>query len=694
MLKAVIEAGCDAVYLAGYMYGARSFANNFSNEEIIEAINYAHLHGVKVYVTVNTLIYEDEIQTCMNYIEFLHKNNVDAILIQDLGILDLVRKTYPNLELHASTQMHIHNIEASKLMEKLGVKRVVLARETSIDDIKKIKQNTNIQIETFIHGALCVSYSGQCLMSSLIGSRSGNRGTCAGCCREKYDLLIGNKKVNTNTYLLSMKDLNTIENIDKLIEAGIDSLKIEGRTKRIEYAYLVTKLYRKAIDNYYEYKKTLITKEDIKDLSLIFNRNFTNGYILNNTDVINNYRPNHMGVEIGKVINKTNKIVQIKLIDTINHLDGIRILNKKEDIGLTVQTFKCNNKTVKEAFSNDIIEIPLENDVDINDIVVKTTDINRLNQLSKEIKQNTRKVLINCRGKIKIGEKIKLSFDDNINEVNIISDYIVEKSVNNKTNDKIKEQLNKLGNTIYKINNFDLQIDDNVFIPIQVLNDLRRKLTTMLNDKRLYKIPFIKKEYQIQLNDYKKEENINYLITKNYHEGHINFVKEQDYHLLNKGIKKLNNVITHHKEYDELLLISELGSLNKYKNFYTDYTFNVTNSYAVAFLHSMGSQMVTLSYELNDNQIESLIKNYINRYHKKPNLELIIKGHELVMTSKYNMLKEYKANEATLLDKYGNKFNLKIENDLLKIYNFKTRNLSDTKKYFNMGINNLRINEE
>ena len=188
-LKASVMAGCDAVYLGGNHFGARAFSNNFSREEIVQAINYCHLYGVKVYITVNTLIYDDEVEEFLRYIEFIHKNNVDAVLIQDLGMFDLVRKTYPELEIHASTQMHINNLDGVKLMEELGMKRVVLPRELSLEEIKEIKDNSTIELEVFVHGALCVSYSGQCLMSSLIGGRSGNRGACAGSCRLKYDVV-------------------------------------------------------------------------------------------------------------------------------------------------------------------------------------------------------------------------------------------------------------------------------------------------------------------------------------------------------------------------------------------------------------------------------------------------------------------------------------------------------------------------
>ena len=250
-LKAAINAGCDAVYLGGKLFGARSYAGNFDDEEMIEAIKYAHIYGVKVYVTMNTMIYESEVEAFINYVDFLHRNNVDALIIQDLGMMDLIRKTYPNLELHASTQMNVHNVEGVKLLEELGLKRVVLARETNIEKIKEIKQKTNIELEIFVQGALCISYSGQCLMSSLLNGRSGNRGTCSQCCRMKYDLISDNKKVNTDEYLLSTKDLNTLEHLDQLIEVGVDSLKIEGRMKRPEYVYLMTNIYRKAIDGNY-----------------------------------------------------------------------------------------------------------------------------------------------------------------------------------------------------------------------------------------------------------------------------------------------------------------------------------------------------------------------------------------------------------------------------------------------------------
>ena len=697
-LEAVIEAGCDAVYLGGKTFSARSFATNFEDEEIIKAINYAHLYGVKVYVTVNTLIYENEVEEFINYIDFLHKNNVDAILLQDIGMLHLVREIYPNLEVHSSTQMHIHNVESAKLMKKLGIKRVVLARETPLSLVKEIKDK-GIDVETFIHGALCVSYSGQCLMSSLIGNRSGNRGSCVGCCRLKYDLKENNKITEKDKYLLSMRDLNTINDIGKLIDIGIDSLKIEGRTKRPEYSYLVTKLYRKAIDNYILYGETKITEEDNKDLLEIFNRTFTKGYILDDYDVVNTYRPNHMGIKVGKVIYSDNKITKIKLIENINHLDGIRFV--EDDFGLTLTSMKVNKKIVNKAYKNDILELKIDKKIKINSDVVRTTNYLRNEEIKLQMTQKTRKIKLKCICKIIKTQNIYLSLSDGINEVSTKSNYIVENSKTSPINkEDIKERLNKLGDTIYEITDFDIELSNNIFVPNKILNDLKRELILKLNEKRLYKIPYQKCEYKFTKIDFPHEKNINYLINnikdyQNIKNNEFNQVilKENLFDKINdlNKVLKLDNVVIEHKNLsiNNPILVSELGGINKYDNFYTDYTLNVTNSYSVYFLHLLGSKKVTLSLELNDEQIKELISAYHERYSAHPNLEILFYGRELAMTLKYKLLNN--SSNGYLIDRFKNEFPVFIENDLTKIYNYRIRNLEDKEKYFNMGINNLRF---
>lgn len=699
-LLAAINAGCDAVYLSGKNFGARSFASNFSREELIEAVNLSHLYGVKVYITVNTLIYDSEIDYFLDYIDFIHKIGVDAVIMQDIGMIDYIRKTYPNLEIHASTQMHIHNLEGVKLCEKLGIKRVVLARETSIELINEIKKKTNIELEIFIHGALCMSYSGQCLMSAMIGKRSGNRGTCAQSCRQIYSLEIDGKLKEKDKYLLSTKDLNTLENIPKLIDMHINSLKIEGRMKRPEYVYLITSIYRKAIDNYVNFGKTKITDEAIKEIKKIFNREFTKGFLFNekNDSYVNTYRPNHMGIEIGKVLDYKNSKAIIKLTDKLNINDGIRIIGRN-DIGTTINAIYKDGIKLNCAKANDIISIPIKSNVEKNSIVVKTTDYNQLKEIKEKLK-NSKKISINGKCILKIGEPIKLIIDDNINVVEIVSDYVVEKSIKNETTpEQIKEQLIRLGDTIYKFDNIKIEKDDNIFVPTSKLNELRRKAINCLNEKRIYKSNYKKCEYKINVKDFKKENKKSVLI--NTYEQYLK-VKDkfdtiyidniEEFNKINnkKCILKLNRVQEHLKNYNIKLLVGELGSVYKYKNVDTDFSLNVTNSYSVAFLHSLGVEKITLSYELNFNQIKNLISNYKKRYMCNPNLEVIINSYPEVMVCKYNMLKKYNKNNGYLIDRLSNKYKIEIKDNLMYIYNYKKIKLNEN--YFDIGVNSLRIN--
>ncbi|MBR0060702.1 MAG: U32 family peptidase, partial [Selenomonadaceae bacterium] len=270
-LRAAVEAGADAVYLAGEKFGARAYAENFEGEQLIKAVEFAHLRGVAVHVTVNTLIADEELDEFAEYLKFLRRANVDALLVQDLGAAALAKKFAPEIPLHASTQMTIHNSEGVKALAELGFTRAVLSRELTLEEIKKICRESPIETEIFIHGALCVCWSGQCLMSSLIGGRSGNRGRCAQPCRLPYELVDerGKNLLNAGKYLLSPKDLNTLELLPKLIETGVTSLKIEGRMKRPEYVATVVKVYRDALD------KKFSTPEDMRKLAQIFNRDFT-----------------------------------------------------------------------------------------------------------------------------------------------------------------------------------------------------------------------------------------------------------------------------------------------------------------------------------------------------------------------------------------------------------------------------------
>ena len=342
-------------------------------------------------------------------------------------MFDLVRKTFPNLEIHSSTQMHIHNLDGTQLMEKLGAKRVVLARETSIEQIKHIKENSNIELEIFVHGALCISYSGQCLMSSLIGGRSGNRGQCAGSCRLKYDVIdeLGNK-LNKDDYPLSTKDLNTLSYVGELIEAGVASLKIEGRMKSSEYVYTVVSLYRAAIDSYYQNGIVSINNDKLLELKKIFNRDYTKGFLFNanNNDIINGYRPNHLGVKVGTVVGYKKGIVQIKLIDSISIGSGLRVIDKNGDVGINVNDFYVANKLVKRAYKGDTISIRVLDKVSIGSEVVITYDKDISNNIEKLIDDRKRRVLIKGLIVAKIGQRLELSLDDGENKITVFGGIV------------------------------------------------------------------------------------------------------------------------------------------------------------------------------------------------------------------------------------------------------------------------------
>ena len=697
-LKAAITAGCDAVYLGGKLFGARNYASNFSDLELIEAISYAHIYGVKVYVTVNTLIFENEISRFMEYIDFLHKNNVDAIIIQDLGMLDLVKQTYPNLEIHASTQMHIHNIEGVKLVQKLGVERVVLARETSIEEIEKIKKETQMSLEVFIHGALCISYSGQCLMSYFQGGRSGNRGSCAQCCRMPYDLIQKDKKVNHDQYLLSTKDLCTIQEIGKLIEIGIDSLKIEGRMKRPEYVYIVTKLYRMAIDQYIENKKVLLSNQDFQKLLKIFNRKFTKGFLFHelNDSFTNSYRPNHMGIKIGKVISKEKKFISIQLEGDIHQEDGIRILDNNKDFGCTLNKIYKNRKLVHSAKTGEIITLYIDAPINIGDVVIKTTDKIDMELIQKQLLENPKKIDVFITVKCLLNKPLEVTITDSVNTIQLQSDYICKKAKTSPTSkERIEKQINRFHDTAYRIKELKIELDSNLFIDIKELNQLRRQIIEKLNNARCYRISYQKKNYKRLVTNYKNPERLSISISNLSHLKELeNFQNIRIYSKAKQEntIYSLPRIMQKFHPYSKELLIGELGSLYSYSNVITDSSFNVTNSYTIALLNYLGAKLITLSYENTEENLIQIINNYKKRYNQNPNLEKIISSYPEVMISKFKLLKKYQLTDEGFLKGFKNHmYKIKENKDFMTIYHHE-KIVEDTyQKYYDMGVESLRV---
>ena len=386
------------------------------------------------------------------------------------------------------------------------------------------------------------------------------------------------------------------------------------------------------------------------------------------------------------------------LTDDLNINDGIRFID--DDIGFTVTSLFKDKKRVEHAKKGDVVSIYCKDKIS-NSKVVKTTDY-LLNKKIEDILKNKKKIDIFGTLEAVLDKPLRLKITDGNNEV-VVTGNIVQKSITSPiSHERIIEQLNKTGNTIYQFKELKIDGDTNIFIPIKELNDLRNKAINLLDEKRLYKYEYIKENYAIETPDFKKEKNYNVLISNM---NQYNKIKNNNYKyiymeqdLFNKikderKVLRLNRVLEHHQKYNQKLLVGELGSLI-YEDILTDFSFNVTNSYSVALLHSLNVKQVCLSYELTDTQIKNLIDSYHDRYNKHPNLELVIYGNLEAMISKYNINEKYNIDKSILLDRFNNKYKIIIKDNLMHIYDYKKRNYKDINKYFDMGINNLRYNLE
>ncbi len=666
MLKMAINAGADAVYLSGINYGARKYANNFDNNEIIDAINYSHIYGVKVYITINTLIKNEEIDDFIKYVEFIHKNKVDAVLMQDIGMINLVRNIFPNLVVHASTQFHNHNKYGLEYLKSIGVKRAVLAREMSLEEINKI--DVDIEKEIFIHGALCISYSGQCLMSSIIMNRSGNKGECAGLCRLPYKLLKNDEYIKTNgKYLLSTKELCSLSNITKILDSNITSIKIEGRMKSPEYVYYVTSLYRKIIDNYYLGKETLISTEEINNLKVLYNRKFTTGYLFNDKDIMNQETPNHQGIEIGKIIDITPKKLKIKLISELNQGDAIRF--KNNNVGMYVNfMYDKKDNLINSSKDREYIYIDNKFNITDKDTILKTIDSKLIKSINNMV---PKKIPINIEVIAKINKELEIIINDETNVIKEKGNIIDSSKTTPTTKSQIIEKLSKLNETPYTLKNIKINMDNNIFIPLKELNIIRRKLIEKLNNIRTnVNDNFIKKEYIKETVKVKLTNNIN-ILTNNEEDYKLfnNFPNIKFYtsnkHLYSKyknnSCLRLERVQNKEVNYNnENLLITDIGSIYHYKkdnSVESDIYTNITNMYSVHYLTKLGVKNIGISPELSYEEIIKLYDDFIKYFNYKPNINIFIYGKlELMLLKhciiKYNFNKNVVCNACKNVDKY------------------------------------------
>lgn len=366
---AAVQNGANAVYIGGERFGARAFAANFSDEEIIKAVKYAHIRDVRVYVTVNTLIKDDDFADCMDYIDFLYRNDVDSVILQDIGLASEIHSRYPDFELHASTQMSVSNLQDALFCKSMGFSRVVLARENTAEEVKYIRDHTGLEIESFVHGALCVSYSGKCLFSYVNGGRSGNQGACAQPCRKKYYFESAYHKKSFD-HFLSTKDLCTVKDLKHIMENGTYSLKIEGRMKRPEYVATVVKGYRRAIDAILSNQDTDLDSLE-QEMMTIFNREFTRGLILNDPpqNIGNSSTPNNIGIALGKVtqVLPKKKRIEISLDIPLNKGDGL-------SLGEHVGRILLGDRVVESAHAGQRVMLDYLGKARVGDIIRKTSD--------------------------------------------------------------------------------------------------------------------------------------------------------------------------------------------------------------------------------------------------------------------------------------------------------------------------------
>lgn len=718
-LMAAINSGADAVYLGGKEFNARKSASNFDDETLTESIKYVHKRNKKVYIVINISIKELEIERARKYIDFLYELGVDGVIVQDLGITKYIREKYPNFPIHASTQLAVNNIYGAKHLEKVGFTRVVLSRELSLKEIYEIKKNTNIELEIFIHGALCVSYSGQCLISSLIGGRSGNRGTCAQTCRMPFKIGKNDKSTKVeDKYLLSLKDLSGLELVEDLMKIGVSSLKIEGRMKKPEYVALVVSQYRQVVDEITNGCIDMSFDSAREEMERLFNRGFTKGFLGEDfgVDIVSSDKPNNRGFYLGTIEKLEKNKIYFKTNSEINLGDELLVRDKENEERVIILSMEVRNKKVEKVNEGDFVVITLKVKKIKGSEVYKIFDkeLNeKLRNISKEKEEN--KAIVDGSIHMKVGEYPKLILKYKGYKVEYVGENRIEKSLNKPvTENMIYDQLSKLGNTPFKLGELNINLEEQSFLSLKDLNKLRRegieklektickdkkenprleflKEKSIDTDKRYKETSLTAKVERVETLDYLDIDKLSriYLPIKVESIDWINekkIDKKKTYLYMDKitsdlDFKRMKPIIDKLKNKVEGVLVNNIGQMEFLKENHPsliilgDYGFNIYNIGTVEYLELNDLEGVTISPELNFSEIFDITKK------KEYIYEVLGYGYLEVMTMKncpYASIKKCQKNrdcdkcefaEYNLIDRKDFKFRTKRENDITKIYN-------------------------
>lgn len=761
-LKAAVQNGADSVYFGASLFNARASATNFDFDELEKVINYCALRNVRTHLTLNILIKDDEFKEAVMVAKKAYELGIDALIVQDVGLAQFLMKLFPDLPIHASTQMTIHNLEGVQELEKLGYSRAVLSRELSLQEIEFICSNSNIEIETFVHGALCISYSGQCFFSSMVGGRSGNRGRCAQPCRLPYELIeektsapVKNDDTSSNKfkanhfshkisesvvdkgYLISPRDLCSLEFLPQLINAGVKCFKIEGRLKSPEYVATVTRIYRKYIDMVLNDNEYVVDEKDVKELKQIFNRGgFSSGHLSNhsNHDLVFKEKPNNMGLYIGNVAGYNRAKGHIKVLLNEKLAIGDSINFEKENTKYTISELMLGNSNIPHADVGQKVVIGrMKGNIHVGDKIYKLSSKSLLDKAKQSYSSENVKLPLKCDISIKKNEPITMevrflehfknsssnsknlkrhiSFNNKLYKnisIKIQSNLIPEKALNNPiSKERIIAQICKTADTPFEFSEINVELEDDVFIPsIKELNEIRRmaisKLENMIIQKNKRATDFDENKldniYEKYLTDFAKKfkapsEDVNsddvddgskdtedksiaayfniinpeldysklskkyisrvyiplrYFMRKQYANALEHITANFKTYIYMPAIVKANykNILKHElegliKQYNIAgFIVSSLGDLillDKYQKKYEfvgNFTLNPFNVCTIDSYRNLGISRVTLSPELNINDIKYIVD--AEKGHVP--LEMIVYGNTPIMKMNYCLL--------------------------------------------------------